>query len=247
MLPFAPTVIRNPERPRMKSTKSLYIAAVVLAVLAGAALIIDVPIARLSVENRASGDFRKLLNISEVFAHGFGVALILITVAVLDPGNRRRLPRVCACAFGAGLVAQMAKHGLPRLRPNVFDFSGNVWSSFLGHASSAQVETGNVMVRGLQSFPSGHTATAVGLAFGLGWLYPRGRWLFFAFASLAAFQRIESSAHFVSDTFAGAAVACVIVAFCFDSRVFGRAFTRLEHLKQETALGSDVVSSGSSA
>lgn len=228
------------------STKSLYIAAVVLAILSGSALLIDIPIARLSVENRASGDFRKLLNISEVFAHGFGVALILITVAVLDPGSRRMLPRVCACTFGAGLIAQLTKHCLPRLRPNVFDFSGNVWSSFLGHASSAQVETGNVMVRGLQSFPSGHTATAVGLALGLGWLYPRGRWLFFVFASLAAFQRIESSAHFVSDTFAGAAIACVIVGLCFDSRVFGRAFARLEQPKQETSLGSAAVSGGSS-
>jgi membrane-associated phospholipid phosphatase len=216
----------------MKSSNSLYLSAVVLAVLAAAALLVDIPVARLSVENRASGDIRKLLNISEVFAHGFGVALILITVAVLDPSRRRQLPRVCACAFGAGIVAQLAKHGLPRTRPNVFDFTGDVWSTFSATSSSLGGDAGRMMVRGLQSFPSGHTATAVGLAFGLGWLYPRGRWLFFAFAALAAFQRIESSAHYVSDTLAGAAIACVMVGLCFDARVFGTAFGRLEAPKE---------------
>jgi membrane-associated phospholipid phosphatase len=225
----------------MQSSKSLYVAAVVLAILAGVALSIDIPVARFSVENRTSGDIRKLLNISEVFAHGLGVALILITVAVLDPANRRLLPRVCACAFGAGIVAQLAKHGLPRLRPNVFDFSGDVWSTF--SSASMGREVGNLMMRGLQSFPSGHTATAVGLALGLGWLYPRGRWLFVAFALLAAVQRIESSAHFVSDTLAGAAIACVIVGFCFDARVFGKAFTRFEHPEQNSSFRSAAVSS----
>jgi membrane-associated phospholipid phosphatase len=225
----------------MHSPKSLYMAAVMLAVLAVVAFSIDIPVARFSVENRASGDIRKLLNISEVFAHGFGVALILVTVAVLDPARRRPLLRVSACAFGAGIVAQLAKHGLPRMRPNVFDFSGDVWSTFTVASSSIERDIGQLMVRGVQSFPSGHTATAFGLAFGLGWLYPRGRWLFLAFATLAAFQRIESSAHFVSDTLAGAAIACIIVGFCFDTRVFGKTFARFEHPEQDASIRSAVV------
>ena len=57
-------------------------------------------------------------------------------------------------------------------------------------------------------FPSAHAATAVGLAIALGVLYPRGRWLFIAFAFLAGLQRIEAQAHFASDVLAGAAVAC---------------------------------------
>ena len=130
------------------------------------------------------------------------------------------------------------------MRPNVFDFSGDVWSTFSVTATTTANEVGHTMVRGLQSFPSGHTATAVGLAFGLGWLYPRGRWLFLGFAVLAAFQRVESSAHFVSDTFCGAAIACVIVGFCFDSRIFGSFFTRLELPKETDAVCSPADTSG---
>jgi undecaprenyl-diphosphatase len=64
----------------------------------------------------------------------------------------------------------------------------------------------------LQSFPSAHAATAVGLAIGLSALHPRGRWLFAAFALLAVVQRIEAQAHFSSDVLAGAAVGCAAAA-----------------------------------
>jgi undecaprenyl-diphosphatase len=66
----------------------------------------------------------------------------------------------------------------------------------------------------MQAFPSAHTATAFGLAIGLTWLYPRGRWLFATFAVLVACQRIQSGAHFLSDTFFGAALGCVVAAVC---------------------------------
>ena len=58
-----------------------------------------------------------------------------------------------------------------------------------------------------QSFPSGHTATAVGLAVALACAYPRGRWFFAGMALLAACQRVGDGHHFLSDTLAGASVA----------------------------------------
>jgi membrane-associated phospholipid phosphatase len=64
----------------------------------------------------------------------------------------------------------------------------------------------------LQSLPSAHAATAVGLALALAALYPRGRWLFASFAVLAGLQRIEAQAHFASDVLAGAAVGCMVGA-----------------------------------
>jgi hypothetical protein len=67
--------------------------------------------------------------------------------------------------------------------------------------------------------------------------------LFFAFAALAAFQRIESSAHYVSDTLAGAAIACVIVGLCFDTRVFGTAFSRFEESREGNKQGQEVLCS----
>ena len=108
-----------------------YWLAAVFALAACASLTIDVPIARYAVTNWMLGDLRKVLDVSEVFAHGFGVLMILITVAVLDPLNRPRLPRVTACAFGAGLVVQVVKHLIPRIRPNALNTSADVLSTFL--------------------------------------------------------------------------------------------------------------------
>jgi membrane-associated phospholipid phosphatase len=68
----------------------------------------------------------------------------------------------------------------------------------------------------LQSFPSGHTATAVGLALALSSLYPGGRRLFALLAVLAASQRVLFDAHFLSDTLVAAGIACFVAAFLRD-------------------------------
>ena len=169
-----------------------------------------------------------MLDVSEVFAHGLGVLLILVTAAVLDPQNRPRLPRVAACAYGAGLIVQVVKHLIPRIRPNAVDPPADVWSSFLSWSELAREEIEALGSSAVQSFPSGHTATAVGLAFGLAWLYPRGQWLFAFFALLAAAQRVQSSAHFASDTLAAAAIGCVAAGLVLRERGLGRWFSRLE-------------------
>ena len=68
----------------------------------------------------------------------------------------------------------------------------------------------------MQSFPSAHTATAVGLAIGLSWMYPRGRWLFAVFAALVACQRMQSCAHYLSDTLFGATVGFLVATVCIE-------------------------------
>jgi len=82
--------------------------------------------------------------------------------------------------------------------------------------------------RSLQSFPSAHTATAFGLAIGLVRIYPRARWLFFCLATLAAVQRLEAGAHFLSDVCAGAALGLFVAGLATDRRVLGGWFDRLE-------------------
>lgn len=206
----------------------LYGWAGLLAVSAMGALALDMPVARYVSQIGLPGDVRKLFAVSEVFAHGFGVALILLTVVVLDPRNRYRLPRVLWCAFGAGLGAQLAKNFLPRLRPHVCDLTCTAWQTFVSSGATAYAHTQQLASRDIHSFPSGHSATTVGLAIGLAWLYPRGRWLFALFAVMAMAQRVESTAHFLSDTLAGAALACLLAAICWDERGLHGWFTRLE-------------------
>ena len=52
------------------------------------------------------------------------------------------------------------------------------------------------------------------LALALGWLYPKGKWLFLLLALLVACQRIECGAHYLSDVLCGAAVSCLTVSCC---------------------------------
>ncbi len=213
---------------RDTSCYKIYLVGAVFAACSVGALSVDVQVARYVNDIGMPGDLRKLFSVSEVFAHGMGVALILLAVAVLDPLSWRRLPRLAFCAYGAGLIAQLAKFGLPRLRPNVCDLSAGVWQTFLAGGGEHHAQLHRLAGRDIHSYPSGHSATAVGLALGLAWLYPRGRWLFAFYALLAVMQRIEASAHFVSDTLAGAAIGCLVAAACWDRRALNRMFTALE-------------------
>jgi membrane-associated phospholipid phosphatase len=79
-----------------------------------------------------------------------------------------------------------------------------------------------------QSFLSGHTATAVGLALGLSWLLPRGKWLFAVLAILVGLQRTASKNHFPSDVLWGAAIGWLIASACLPGGWLSRPFDRLE-------------------
>src|SRR5438309_11171160 len=82
---------------------------VALAVLGFAALPLDLPIAWWFRDRRCPAEINRWLQFSEVYAHGFGVVCILLTISALDAGRRHLLPRVAAIAFGGGLLANFLK------------------------------------------------------------------------------------------------------------------------------------------
>jgi len=139
-----------------------------------------------------------VLEICERFGDGLMVVFVAAAVFLLDPHKRWALPRVVGGPWLAGLTANLVKMSIVRIRPRHFELAGDVWSSFgrwLPLASAGSMG---------QSFPSGHSATAFGMAAVLAWLYPGGRWLFFSMAVLVAVQRMVSGAHFLSDVLVGA-------------------------------------------
>lgn len=219
-------ISQNPssDKSYRRVSKLAYRTSAVCLLLALSTLPIDVPFARFMLNHRLAGDFYRLVNFAEVFAHGLGVAMICLVIFALDPLNRRSLVRIASCAFGAGLAANALKLIVARQRPHAFlqqavAATRGVGDTFLGllpHASQQFPEPGSHTI---QSFPSAHTATAVAFAFALSWRYPRGKWLFAAFAMLAAFQRIVVGAHYLSDTLVGAAVAASFVGILFERRV----------------------------
>ncbi|MEX0586369.1 MAG: phosphatase PAP2 family protein [Pirellulales bacterium] len=200
--------MKNPSPFTAQSLAASLFAAGLLVLTGFSALAIDLPAAHWLAGHSMPRDVLKLLTLSESFAHGYGVAVILLAVALLDADRRRLIPWIAGASLGAGLTADVLKLVVSRMRPHAFDLQGDVLATFVGWFRLVDRSSQ------WQSFPSAHTATAVGLALGLSWLYPRGRPLFAALAVLAAAQRVTSQSHFVSDVLWGAAVGVAVSSLC---------------------------------
>ena len=148
----------------------------------------------------------------ELFGHFVGVILAVAAVFFLDPPKRPWLLRLVGAIVASDIVAAFFKSLVVRFRPRFFfheDFTGHtqtVWQSFDG------MEMLKSVFGDTASFPSGHSAVAWSLALVLGWLYPQGRWFFIFLAIMVMIQRVLSSAHFPSDTFAGAAIGILVTS-----------------------------------
>ncbi len=199
----------------------LFLAAAVLVGAAITAFRVDLSLAQWLHQNHKTGNLRylrDLASICEVFGRAECVLLVAILMWQLDRSRRWAVPAVAATALLSGLAADGVKMLIARARPHHFDFLGSVWSSFgpwlpLGSLGSAS-----------QSFPSAHTATAVGLAISLICIYPAARGLFCVLPLLVAFQRMDSGAHFLSDVLCGAAVACLVAGLALHIRWFDQAY-----------------------
>jgi membrane-associated phospholipid phosphatase len=210
--------------PRLRTISQLWTLAAVLGAVGVAALAIDVPVASWVRTHELPSFFRKLCGLAEVFAHGVGIAALVAVIAVLDPWHRYGIPRILAASLGAGLAANVFKLFVARLRPSHCDFDVmdrgiHTFYDWLPLATNPSWQ---------QGFPSSHAAVAAGLAIVLACFYPRGRWLFPAIATLACCQRVMDQAHFVSDTFWGAAVGCIFAPLCIYGSGLSEAFDRLE-------------------
>jgi membrane-associated phospholipid phosphatase len=215
---------------------SLWVPLALLA-LAAVALAIDCPLAQWFPHRHYPRLLAQLIDLSEVFGHGIGVAVLAIVIYQLDLGRRWAVPRVLLCSLGAGMTVNVVKMLIARTRPRFFDFEGEVAATFAGWMPLGRGGAA------LQSFPSGHMATAVGFAVALAWLYPRGRWIFGSLAVLAGCQRMQSSSHYLSDVLIGAAVGLFVARACIGP---GRLATQLARLearwkKPSTPASSDLL------
>lgn len=206
-----------------------------LLVVGLACLPFDIGLAQWLRMNPCPDALDKWLRLSEVFAHGVGVVGILTTVAVLDPAARFCLLRLVLAAFGSGLLANAGKLVIARVRPHHFSLNGSVAETFVDWFPLLTSDSG------AQGCPSAHMATAVGLAMGLSWLYPRGRWLFVVFAVSAGSQRIVSGDHFLSDVLWGAAVGMFCAAGFFPGGLLSPWFDRWERNRRDDARAEQVA------
>ena len=118
--------------PRLRAITRLWAVAAVLAAVGVAALAIDVPLARWVDQADLPSSVRKLFGLSETFGHAVGVGLILLTIGVLDPRHRPSIARIAAASLGSGLVANVFKLLVARVRPHHFDLQSDALDSFAG-------------------------------------------------------------------------------------------------------------------
>jgi len=183
----------------------------------------DGPISNYALNHSHKGLLGEFLALAEPFGNGLSVAVIAILIYRLDLERRRYLPRFLCMVAGAAMAANTMKLCVARWRPLTDEWdpanplrSLAEWWPLFDSPSAAQ------------SFPSAHTATAVGLAIALCWLYPRGRLVFVAAPVFVALQRIAWGSHFASDVCVGAAAGWIVADSLLRSNIAARVFARWE-------------------
>jgi len=194
------------DRARRLSSVPILLTALALVALGALAFLVDVPLAYAMLKLRVLNAIHRPLQIAEPFGDAVGILFMGLAIAVLDPRNRRFVPRVLTAGLGAGLIADIPKLLVGRTRPSRLDFDlvANAADTFTGWLPLFSGGSGS------QSFPSAHTASAFAFAIAMVTLYPRGYWLFPLTAFLVGFQRVETGAHYLSDACCGAALGLVV-------------------------------------
>jgi membrane-associated phospholipid phosphatase len=188
----------------------MLLAALVLGGLCPVAMQFDQPISLYLRQFKLPGDLQKAISLSEAFAHGLGVTCILLAVFVIAVDRRRVVAIAILITALSGTTANVLKAAVVRVRPHAegLQVKGHNGSD----SESEQAVDRSYWDARQRSFPSGHAATAWGLAIGLSLVFGRGWWIFGMLAALASVQRIESGAHYPSDVLAGMAIAFIIAA-----------------------------------
>jgi membrane-associated phospholipid phosphatase len=202
-------------QPGCNRTSKLAPFGLLFALLSVLAIQFDTWLVSIIDATNVRGDARRAIELGEAFSFGPAAMVIALGVVLSDSRSKWFTSRLFLYPLFAGIVANISKLAIPRLRPrSLADLElvqGSVatgWDTFTSwrpHPGLIQVADGSAST--WQSFPSGHTATAIGLAIGLSRLYPQARWYFFALAAFAGLQRIVVNAHYPSDVLAGAALA----------------------------------------
>ena len=165
----------------------------VLMLLLGPAWALDEPLFALSRAEHTHSTLSDYADLAQQFGEPAGVAIVLGVIWTLDRTRRRALVPLLAAVLVAGGVAAGTKLLIGRARPRETDgltvVTGPQWPG------AAKNDPG---------FPSGHTAAAFALAYGLCRLYPHGQPLFLGFAVACAASRVYGGLHFLTDVLVAA-------------------------------------------
>lgn len=197
-----------------------------LLLLGCAAFLVDLAVSQWMHTRQGLKFLHGPLQVVEALGDGFGAFVVLFSLYLVSVERRRELLRVVCSVLASGVATNSIKFCIARLRPRSYPGEGllhvsSVSDTFYGWFPFLQSDAVAVGSR-YQSFPSAHTATGFAMAVALSRMYPRGAWWFGVLAAMIALQRVETGAHYVSDTCFGAAVG-MLAALIFQS---GTAWSR---------------------
>jgi len=134
---------------------------------------------------------------------GQGASLLILSLVIWLSGYFLKHQRwmqagrfSCYSIVLSSLAVQILKHIIGRPRP---------WLSDQGI-----VHHGPSLVKGYDSFPSGHAVSAFAVAVVLARFYPRWRWFFYGLATLIGISRLYLDVHHTSDVIGGALLGIAV-------------------------------------
>ena len=226
----APASLLDAESAR-QGFRGYWLLSALLAMIGVAVLPLDQMLGSPNNLEAMPGDLKRVVTLSEVFGHGFGIALVGVGIWVLSSSHRKLIPRIVMCAIWPALGVHLVKLLFARTRPITYfdemsqaNFPADISETFVGFMPADGLNT----LYAQQSFPSAHAATVWGLAIGMGWAFPKGRWFFFGIAVMASIQRVSSFAHWSSDVIWGIAIAFLMAGALTHNWGLGWVLHRVE-------------------
>lgn len=111
---------------------------------------------------------------------------------------------VALTAFLSGLLVNILKLFFARYRPIEYFTSQNYGMTWFSHGFE------------VASFPSGHSATALGVASAVALLFPRVRYPVMIFGALVTFSRVVVAKHYLSDVLVGSFIGVLVSVYLFN-------------------------------
>ena len=155
--------------------------------------------------NRDPFIYSVLKSIDPAVSFASNGATLIASAFLLYILYRRSNPRLsdagrtlCVGLISSGILVQILKHLIGKARPRLTD---------------NPIFIGPSLKSGFDSFPSGHATLAFSFAYILTYYFPKYRVIFYAFAVITGFERIEDANHFLSDVLAGAFLGIVVAKF----------------------------------
>lgn len=206
-----------------------------LILLAMLALSFDVWLSSSVMYENTPREIQAICARAEFFGHAYGVLGIGLTIYFLDRRRRVDLPQFFLGIYGSGIIVDLIKPLVPRIRPRDFDFQTTAAASFTdAFAAAGGTITERVLNSSHHSFPSAHMAIAMSMAVVLARWYPAGRWWFVVLAGLVGYNRIAGGAHFASDVFLGGAIGLSFASITLYSSNVARLLELERRLRQRS-------------